>query len=184
MIGIVFGFVLLVLVGAVVFLFASFGELASRVSQPDHSVKDKTVDPLDDALIGRTPDSWPAGLSGLSTAESGLLLVLSTACAGCRQVAQQLSSELTRGKADQIYVLLSTSDSEAGEDFIQRQGLGRAPYFVDKGGDWVNNEFGVMTSPSGLVFRNGRLESALLFRDLAALRTAAAKPQHAEMARR
>ena len=184
MMGIVFGFVLLVLGGAIVLLFAMFGELGSRVPQPDHSAKNKTVQPLDEARIGRTPDSWPAALSGLSTAESGILLLLSTTCSTCREVAQQLSSELTRGKADQIYVAVSASNSDAGEDFIQKQGLGRAPYFVDTSMDWVKNEFGVVISPSGLVFRNGRLESALLFQDLAALRRAAAKPDEARLRER
>jgi len=181
---IVFGLALLVIVGAVVLLFAMFGELASRLPRRDSGASDTRVQPLEEALIGRAPDTWPASLSDLAAAESGLLLVLSTACASCRQVAKQLSAEPIRNGAEPIAVLVSCGTQDSGEDFVQQHGLGRIPYFVDKGGDWVKNEFGVKMSPSGLVFRKGRLDSALLFQDLEALRAAGGHAPLADKVRR
>jgi hypothetical protein len=180
MMQIVLGLALLVLAGAVVLLFAMFGELASRLPRRDSGASDTRVQLLDGALIGRVTNTWPASLSELAVAESAVLLVLSTACASCQQVAKQLSAELIRNGADDIAVLISCGTQDSGEDFVQQHGLSGIPYFIDKGGDWVKNEFGVTMSPTGLIFRKGRLDSALLFQDLVALRAAAVKAPLAE----
>jgi len=184
MMEIAFGLVLLILSAAVVLLFAMFGELASRVPDRNSAAAKSRVQPVDGALIGRTPERWPTSLSHLADADVGLLLVLSTSCASCRQVAKQLSAELVRNGAGRIDILVSSASRDFGEDFVQQHGLGRIPYFVDEGGDWVKNEFGVMISPTGLVFKKGRLDAALLFQDLAALQAAAISAPLAEVARR
>jgi len=78
-----------------------------------------------------------------------------------------------RDEADEIAILVSSPSRDRGEDFVQQHGLARFPYFVDEGGDWVQDEFGVMMSPTGLVMREGRLDAAMVFQDVAALRAAA-----------
>ena len=162
-----FGFVTLLLAGAVVVLFAMLGELSSRVGVV--TSPDEQVEPLPEAVIGREPSSWPARLSAMSTTDDGIALVLSTSCNSCKQIAQQMqaSPELTRGN---LAVIVSTPTEARGEQFVADYGLAAVLNYVDVGGDWVGNEFGVRTSPVGLVFRRGRLVSALLFGDLAALR--------------
>ena len=183
MIQVVFALVLLVLSAAVVLLFAMMGELASRVPPPEGGRRDQKVTELDGARVGRAPDAWPDELASLADAQPGLLLVLSTACGSCGEIARQLSAEFARGQGDDVAVLVSSATRDSGEEFVQRHGIGRVRYFVDEGGDWVRREFGVMASPTGLVFREGRLDQALVFQDVAALRArAAAAP--AEAARR
>ncbi|HEY7200910.1 MAG TPA: hypothetical protein VIC57_11880 [Candidatus Dormibacteraeota bacterium] len=160
---------LLVLTGAVVLLFAMMGELASRVPPPEGDRPDQRVIPLNEALVGNAPDAWPSSLAHLSSASDGLLIVLSTVCNSCRRVAGQLSPELGADGARPFAVLISCPGRDRGEDFAQRHALGRFPYFVDEHGDWVTRAFGVLSSPSALFLREGRLESALQFQDLTAL---------------
>jgi hypothetical protein len=171
---IVFAFVLLVLAGSLVLLFAMMGALASRVPDPARPAdRSQSVRSLEQARLGHSPAVWPPGLSRLASADKSLLLVLSTACGSCVDVAKQLSADVTRDRAGDIAVVVSCADRDAGEDFVHRHGLKAVAHLVDEGGTWVKSEFDVMMSPTGLVFHDGRLESALMFADLDALRTAA-----------
>jgi hypothetical protein len=171
---IVFAFVLLVMAAALVLLFAMMGALASRVPDPDKPAdRSQSVRPLEEARLGHSPAVWPTGLSRLASADKSLLLVLSTACGSCVDVAKQLSGDVARDQAGDIAVLVSCPGRDAGEDFVHRHGLAAVAHLVDEGGAWVKSEFNVMMSPTGLVFQDGRLESALMFADLDALRTAA-----------
>lgn len=172
MIEVAFALALLVLAGAVVLLFAMLGELASRVPPPDGGKPDQRVEPLADALIGNAPDAWPGSLTHLSSAGDGLLVVLSTVCQSCRRVAGQLSPELAADGGRPFAILISAPSRDKGEDFAQQHALSRFPYFVDVNGDWVTRAFGVVTSPCGLVLREGRLETALQFQDFAAVEAA------------
>ena len=43
-------------------------------------------------------------------------------------------------------------------------------HYVDEGGAWVDEQFDLRVSPVALVFRDGRLDSAYGFNDVAALR--------------
>lgn len=185
MMEIFFGAVLLVLVAAVVLLFAMFGELTSRLptDREQAAARDPEVRPLEDARIGVEPRSWPDGLAGLSAAgvadidEARPVLVLSTACATCKDVAEQLSEELDRGGGGDLAVVVSTAERERGEQFVERYGLHRLAHHVDEGGRWVAGEFNVRMSPTALVMRGGRLESAHVFQDVQALRRTVAQPK-------
>lgn len=164
---VVFGFALLVLAAAIVMLFAMFGELSSRVAEsPSAPVRDKRIQPLDDARIGLIPDSWPASLPGPSDA---VLLVLSTACGACTDVAAQLRSDHVGW--DEVGVVISTSGRQMGEDFVETHGIGGFSHLVDEGGVWAREELGVQQSPTALVFRSGRLRSAVAFHDVTSLRS-------------
>lgn len=172
MIQVVTALALLVLAGAVVLLFAMLGELASRVPPPDGGRPDQTLVPLDEALVGNVPDTWPGSLAHLSSASEGVLVVLSTVCQSCRRIAGQLTPELGVGDGRPFAILISSPGRDLGEDFAHQHALGRFPYFVDENGDWVTRAFGVLSSPSALLLREGRLEAALQFRDLTALQAA------------
>ncbi|WP_433477717.1 hypothetical protein ACQPZP_12055 [Spirillospora sp. CA-142024] len=176
-----FGAVLLILAGAVVLLFAMLGELTSRLptERETAAARDPEVWPLEDARLGAEPGRWPAELAGraadLDAAQT--LLVLSTACSTCKDVAQQLSDELDRGAGTDMAVVVSTAEQARGERFVRQYGLQRLTHYVDEGGDWVAGEFNVRMSPTALVMRGGRLESALVFQDVEAVRTKVNQPK-------
>ncbi|SFO63272.1 MULTISPECIES: hypothetical protein [Actinomadura] len=179
-----FGAVLLILVAAVVLLFAMLGELGSRLptERETAAARDTEIWPLDDARLGAEPGRWPAELTGLAAGSAGLdaaqtVLVLSTACSTCKDVAQQLSDELDRGAGNGMAVVVSTGERARGERFVQQYGLERLTHYVDEGGSWVADEFNVRMSPTALVMRGGRLESALVFQDVQALRTKVNEPK-------
>jgi hypothetical protein len=185
MMEIFFAAVLLILVAAVVLLFAMLGELTSRLptERETAAARDPEIWPLDDARLGVEPGRWPAELTGLAAAASADLdsaqtvLVLSTACSTCKDVAQQLSDELDRGAENGMAVVVSTAERARGERFVQQYGLQRLAHYVDEGGSWVADEFNVRMSPTALVLRGGRLESALVFQDVQALRTKVNEPK-------
>ena len=174
----VFGAVILVLAAAIVLLFAMLGELNSRLPTDQGAAqRSSDVFPLEDAALGVQPATWPAELPPIDSADPRTVLVLSTACSTCQDVAQQLDGELSRGEGKDLSVVLSTGDRERADDFVQRYGLDRLPVYVDEGGDWVGEELGVRMSPTALVMSSGRLESALIFQDVSALRAAVAQPK-------
>jgi hypothetical protein len=165
---IVFGFALLVLTAAIVVLFAMFGELSARLPEPGSApIRDTNVRPLEDTRIGHAPDIWPTALPDSADA---VLLILSTACGSCKDVAAQLSSDPGHTDWDKVGVVVSTAGRQTGETFVATNGLGRFRYYVDEGGDWSRGELGVQESPTALVFRAGRLTSGHVFNDVAALR--------------
>ena len=175
MIDVFFALVLLLLAGAVVLLFAMLGELTARLPSLNVDYRDPTVSPLEEARLGSAPESWPEPLAPLVANGNGsaLLMILSTACGSCESVARQLAEEIDVYPPSRTGVVISCADRRVGEDFVRRHGLGRMPTYVDEGGDWVTASFGVQTSPTGLAIRDGRLQSATVFTDVAALRAAA-----------
>ncbi|QKW34624.1 hypothetical protein HUT06_11770 [Actinomadura sp. NAK00032] len=184
MMEVFFGAVLLVLVAAVVLLFAMLGELSSRLPTERETAADRdpAIWPLDDARLGTEPGRWPAELAGLTGPGTDIdaartVLVLSTACSTCKDVAQQLSDELDKGAEGDMAVVVSTAERARGDRFVQQYGLHRLAHYVDEGGSWVADEFNVRMSPTALVIRGGRLESALVFQDVQALRTRVNEPK-------
>jgi hypothetical protein len=171
----VFGFALLVLAGAIVVLFAMFGELAARVDEPGGPSRWSGTRPLEEARIGHEPADWPVELRSVAAADQSLLLVLSTACGSCQEVATQLGAIPDKSAVGSLSFLLSTSSATTGQEFVEHHGLTWMPHYVDVGGAWVRNEFGVQMSPVGLVLSHGRLEAAHVFGDVAAMTAAAAQ---------
>jgi hypothetical protein len=168
---IVFGLVLLVLAGAVVLLFAMFGELASRVGTQTESIRNDRVEPLENAALGAVPDNWPAELAEAAHAEHALLIVVSSSCRNCADVMSQLSADAAT-RAD-VFVLVSCPTARAGQEFVAAYETSGLRYHIDEYGSWVGTEFNIHVSPVGLILRNGRLDSALMFTSVAALRAEA-----------
>jgi len=100
------------------------------------------------------------------------VLVLSSVCASCADIAAQLTEKPGHADWQTMGVVISTSHRDVGENFVTQHGLGGLPHYVDVGGEWVSGEFDVRMSPSALVFRDGRLVGAYIFHDVAALRAA------------
>jgi hypothetical protein len=166
---IAFGVALLVLSGAVVLLFAMFGELASRVGDPEENGRWTGTRSLDEAHLGAEPSRWPEELSAVGAAPEGLLLVLSPTCGSCQEVARQLVTEGGPSRVRPFALAVSCSAAEVGRAFIEEQSLERYPYFIDATGEWVRTELGVHSSPVGLFFAGGRLVAAHVFGDVNAL---------------
>ena len=165
-----FGFGLLVVAGAVVVLFAMLGELYARSGGMEGAGApgggSGTV-----RLLRRSPRRVAA--EALARRSGGGRHGGPAGGAGVQHLLQQLREGGRRGRRPgrqrDFAVLISTIDQERGEDFMSRHELAGLPHHIDVGGEWVAEELGVMTSPSALVFRHGRLVSALLFTDMAAL---------------
>ncbi|MEV2271300.1 hypothetical protein [Nonomuraea africana] len=166
---VVFAFALLVLAAAIVVLFAMFGELASRVRDPASAhQRDSRVEQLEDLQVGRALEVWP---NGMPHSDDATLLVLSTSCESCRDVATQLSSDPGHSDWEGVGLVISTAGRQTGENFIADFHLEGFPHFVDEGGDWSREELGVQQSPTAVVVRSGLLDSAYVFNDVSSLRS-------------
>jgi hypothetical protein len=165
--------VMLLVGGAIVLLFALTGELYARTGglegSPESTPGGTGVRPLEQARFGVRPRQWPEPFAGFGTGGPHLLLVLSTTCASCEEVAAQLAGEPDTGD---LGIVVTAADRGDVEHFVQRHDITRWPYLVDEGATWVSTEFGVKISPSAVVVKEGRLVSALLFSDVAAVRAA------------
>jgi hypothetical protein len=165
-----FAFVLLSLAAAIVLLFAMMGQLAARLP---HLVgyQETFVRPIDEARIGARPNSWPPPLAPLAEMQGlACIMALSTACATCEDVATELAGGLD-GADNGLdpAVVISCGNAVRGEDFVKRHRLDRMRCYIDEEGKWLTDSFGVKTSPTALVFRNGVLSSAFVFSDVATL---------------
>jgi len=165
---IIFGFALLVLTIGMVALFAMFGELSSRVAEAPRQARSTEIIPLENVNLGHIPETWPAGLRGDRDGRS-VLLVLSTACAACKDIAEQLRDNPGYARWNGMAIVISTAYHASGEDFVDRHGLDHFPYYIDAGGSWLTGEFGLQFSPCALVFNGGQLLAAYLFDDVGAL---------------
>ncbi|MFC0503429.1 hypothetical protein [Micromonospora costi] len=165
--------VMLLVAGAIVLLFAMAGELYARTGglegSPESTPGGTGVRPLEGARFGARPRTWPEPFTRFGSGGPHLLLVLSTTCASCEDVAVQLAAQ---PDTDDLGVVVTTADAADAAQFIHRHGIARFPYLVDEGATWVSTEFGVKISPSAAVIKDGRLVSALLFSDVAATRAA------------
>lgn len=173
---VIFGLALLVLTIGMVVLFAMFGELSARVAEGGPQTRSTEIVPLENARLGHLPDIWPAGLPG-DREDLSVLLVLSSACSSCDDIASQLHENPSHAQWDGMAIVVSTAHRLTAEDFIARHQLGRFPHYIDEGGNWVTGEFGVQSSPSALVFQRGTLLAAYMFHDVAALRTKLSQPE-------
>jgi hypothetical protein len=165
---IIFGFALLVLTIGMVVLFAMFGELSSRVAEAPRQARSTEITPLENVNLGHVPETWPAALPR-DRDDRLVLLVLSTACAACTDIAEQLRDDPSYARWSGMAIVISTAHHSSGEDFVDRHGLGRFPYYIDTGGSWLTGQFGVQFSPCALVFNGGQLMAAYIFDDVGAL---------------
>jgi hypothetical protein len=167
---IVFGVALLVLATAVVVLFAMLGELATRVDAQPTARRDPSIRPVPDARLGTVPAHWPDELRPAGGSGLVVLIVLSSSCGTCIDIAQQLTHDPGHADWDDMRVVVSTLSRSTGEDFVAQNGLAGFPLYIDAGGDWLTGELGVRMSPCALVFGGGQLQAAYMFSDVSALR--------------
>lgn len=158
---------LLIVAVAIVGLFAMMGELSARVgSAPEQN--DPHTEPVEGALTGVVPASWPAGIGQFAAAELAAVLVLSPICGACARMAPTVATHSVRDRADlEVGVLVSCSDGESGRDFVRQHNLSGVPYALDVEGAWSSGEFAVTMSPTLLLFERGRLHSASSIASLA-----------------
>jgi hypothetical protein len=164
---VVFAFALLILAAAVVVLFAMLAEVATRVPERSGQQRETRIRRMGGVRLGHAPEFWP---DGLPDGERATLLVLSTACGSCQDVAEQLTSDPGHRDWTEMGVVVSTAGRVTGQEFVRDYGFEGIPVFIDEGGEWVEGQFGVHSSPGALIFRSGRLVAAHRFNDVAALR--------------
>ena len=169
MVDLVLSVAVFLLTVAVVGLFAMMGELSSRVPAPDGQEEEPQslfLRPIDDARLGTTPVDWPEELARLSTADTAVVVVLSTLCTTCNRVASGATGPLTGVSG----VLVSCPRPGRGNEFLNEHPMLRAhPVALDVGGRWLTTNFEIDVSPSVLVFERGRLLSAHTFVSAASL---------------
>jgi len=170
---------LLVVAAAVVVLFAMLGELASRVPDPATNRPTPIAEPYPDIELGRVAGDWP---EGLPAASSCVLLVFSTMCNSCADVADQVAAHRAERAWPELGVVVTTGGRYRAADFIAEHGLSEVPHYVDDGGEWVSAEFGVRHSPLALVVRERRLVAAYGLNSVAALRRRIERDEPAEVA--
>lgn len=161
---------LLLLAAAVVLLFAMMGELHARVGAAPEAAG--TVSELTQFRVGVTPEVWPealAGPAGPAGRPRSVLLVLSTICASCAKVADQIAAGELGGREHVVGIVVSCANGADGEDFVDRYGLRGITHFVDAGGAWTSGSFGVAQSPAALVFDRGVLTEAYSFSTVTAV---------------
>jgi hypothetical protein len=152
--------VVLLAIGMVA-LFAMMGELHARFG-PSTAPPDETVLEVE-AKLGETVPVWPVELADVRTASDGLLLVLSASCVSCEDVARELSKNFEPVSGYRTAVAVTASDAKRAATFLAGHDLPPNKVFVDVGGRWVLDSFGVQSSPSALVFSHGTLMSASVF---------------------
>lgn len=165
-----FAFGLLILACAVGLLFAMCAELASRGGAGNAAAAEppRYVRPLGRSSVYlRETASWPEELAELRSNDDFLLLVLSTSCATCNTIVEQLGRDdwATRA-AGQLGVVLSTPDRQIAEDYLDRYGLAGLPHYIDFNGDWSEAALGLSLSPVGLIFHHGDLDETYVFNHL------------------
>ena len=168
---IVLGCALLVLAAGLVVLFAMFGELSARVDEAGTVRRSTEVRVLEKARLGQVPQSWPPSIPGPGDGPF-TLLVLSTACGSCADIATQLTTDPGHADWANMGAVVSTSHRDTGADFVDRYGLARVPHYVDERGDWVSGEFDVRFSRRfavGKVKFDPRLDVYNLFNSTTAL---------------
>ena len=165
----------LVVAAAVVVLFAMVGELASRVADPAANRPTPIAEPYRDIELGRVAVDWP---DGLPAGARCVLLVLSTMCNSCAEVAEQVAAQAW----PELGVVVTTGGRHSAADFIAEHGLSEVPHHVDEGGEWVSAQFGVRHSPLALVVRDRRLIAAYGLNNVAALRRRIEADEPAEVA--
>lgn len=168
---ITFSVAIAVLAVAMVVLFAMLGELAAIVKRiPSTPNSGPLLRPIENAAIGRSPRAFPDGpLSRVAESEFAQLVVLSTSCKTCEDMAPAIRAELQADPKGDVVLVVSSPNNHVGLDFTNRHRLDAVPHWIDGGGKWLREEVGIDVSPAYLLFSGGSLRSAMTFSSVAAL---------------
>lgn len=168
---ILFGFLLLILAVAVSVLFAMCAELSQRISSSSGGTAANSMSqnayarPLDRPNVYLRPDAiWPAEFDGITSRNAFLLIVLSTSCASCSSVADELGSQWAAERiTGRVGIVISTPDIHRGASFVAQHQLGDIPHIIDEDGIWTTRTLGLSLSPVGLVFIGTDLRASYVF---------------------
>jgi hypothetical protein len=162
--------ILALLACAVVVLFAMLGELSSRLPVAASASQHGAVWQPDGLQRGAPKSSWPPPLLPLRDANSALLLVFSPVCKSCNAIASELPASVVSPDPAfarlTVAVLVAAQHEPTGYDFLRRHDLRGLPHYVDVGGAWVSDNFGIHSSPAALFFHAGSLMDGYIYTDI------------------
>jgi len=153
---------------AVVILFAMLGELNARIAQAPagQAGRPDSVQPLPEAKLGATVIEFPDGLAR----PPGVLLVFSTTCGACQELAPQARGFFAAAGVDLVGIVVSCGSAESGREFVARYGLVDVPGYVDVSGRFSMAALGVGMSPAAVALSpEGAVRSAVVFSSFNAL---------------
>ena len=169
-----------VLTVAIAFLFAMMAELAARVKNGVAAAPAVdmayTASPTRVDLSASTvqPVHWPGGDADDDSFD---VLILSTLCASCHHVAEQLRNAPPANRGVEVRIVISTSGEPLGAGFVDQYDLHEYVTYVDPGGKWCRTTFGISLSPLLIRVRNGRLGGAYTIYDLPHIADVRARPE-------
>ncbi|MEU8251356.1 hypothetical protein [Nonomuraea sp. NPDC048916] len=159
---------LVLLTVAVVILFAMLGELSAQVSAAPVTGEGRpeSIQPLPDAKLGAKVIELPKGLAR----PPGVLLVLSTTCGACQELAPQARGFFASAGVELVGIVVSCASAESGRDFVTQFGLADVPSYVDVSGQFSTAALGVGMSPAAVALSaEGIIRSAVVFSSFNAL---------------
>ena len=144
---------LVLIVVAVIGLFAMMGELNARIPAEGGDPA-TTIWPAANARTGPLP-SWPDDLDGVVVG-GGAVVVFSTTCGTCRRILNEEPNHL--GYDLPTAVVVVAPDEESGRAFAaEHPVLDRLPVHVDPEGNWLREAIGLDSSPAVFTVSAGRV---------------------------
>lgn len=158
--------ILVIILGILLFglvaCFCMVGVLATRV---DLSASPELTEL--DVEIGTRVHVWPESLSVLESIEGQAnLLILSTMCTTCNQLASEIGSIPIDTPIQNLGFVVSCKSQPEGMSFVTTHKLGTYPVLVDQGGMWTDSTFGIRKSPVCLNLNEHRLLRASVTPDI------------------
>lgn len=141
-------------------------ELASRIAVPSGTAE--TLVPV--PIVARLQRPMPASLAAPDDS-SVVILVLSTICRSCSEIAAQLAEGLA--ESSELRIVLSAPSRESALEFIAGSNLSDFRIYVDVQGAWTTGALGVAQSPMVAVVRGASVLAGYAISDVAALRKVA-----------
>ena len=170
-----------VLTLAVGLLFAMMAELAARVDVATRAIAAApTITPMNAATaIDLTASAaarivWPGASPPEASRTTFDVLVLTTVCSSCHQLAEQLGAN--SGAVD-VRLMISTADPAVGSGFVAQHALEEMTTWIDNGGRWCQENFGISLAPILIRVRDNAFDSAFTVYDISQLATLIDQPE-------
>ncbi len=157
---------LVLLTVAVAILFAMIGELSTRVTGSEARPQSGPVQQLAEARIGSSASGLPTSFER----REGVILIFSTACHACQQLAPQAARFFRDYPVQLVGVLISCATAEAGGQFVERYGITGVVTHLDINGELSTGVLGVSLSPAAVAVDAANIvRSAVAFASYSAL---------------
>jgi hypothetical protein len=145
---------------ATAILFAMVGQLAARLPE-FQGQQAGPVQRLEELERGRPAPSWAAPPAPLGNGHGQSLyglLVLSTICTTCSQLAKELAARAPDSLPLPLKLVLSTPLKRADADaYVRRYRLDAYRPLIDEQGARCKDDLGLMISPALVMIRQGRI---------------------------